>query len=145
VSVARIMVTDLLNEMRESNDWTGLREKIHDAFDQSQSSEERGMLLAAFTAMMDSVERQLGTADPDLRAKFQQARCQDYNLFVVKECTFDGNVSPEMLNVVTLREVQAGRMAPDHELRRLAIMSGVESTPAEERKITPPWWKRWIT
>jgi hypothetical protein len=76
------------------------------------------MLLSIFTVIMDQVERS-GLSGEDL-AKFKVARRQDYNLLLVKESLVGENVCTETLSAVTEREVAAGRMAPDDELRTTA-------------------------
>ena len=105
----------------------GVRNKIYEEFDAAPSSEQRGVLLALFKATFDITESHLAKNSPDKLAEFQKARAQDYNLFLVKECTVGldspggGNVSVEMMKVVTDREVAAGRMTEDHALRKLAV------------------------
>jgi hypothetical protein len=47
----------------------------------------------------------------------------------------DGNASPVLINAVTRREIAAGRMTPDHELRKLVddaltATCGVTTEPA---------------
>jgi hypothetical protein len=123
------------------SDWRGCREDIHDHFDTASTSEQRGAVLAIFHAMMNIVEKNLIASD-DLE-KFRKARDQDYCLFIVKECTEDGNVRPDLLEQATRREVEAGRMPQDHQLRHLAITAGMTMAQGE----TPTrqsWWSRLI-
>jgi hypothetical protein len=104
-----------------------VRNKIHEEFDAAKTSEERGALLALFKATFDITESHLAKNSPEKLAEFQKARAQDYNLFLVKECTVGldspggGDVSVEMLRAATDREVAAGRMTEDHTLRKLAV------------------------
>ena len=144
----------LLSEMRsikpgEALDWRALREKIHDAFDQTDSFEERGIILAAFTALMDCVERGLEDqrGDPGDLATFRKTRDQDYCLLLTKESLDGENVDAKLLERATKREVDAGRMSPDHQLRKLALVGttlGI-STAAQPGKAASgkvSWWKR---
>jgi len=104
-----------------------VRDKIHEEFDAAKSSEERGALLALFIATFNITEKNLAKNAPEKLAEFQKARAQDYNLFLVKECTVGldspggGDVSVEAMKIATDREVAAGRMTEDHELRKLAV------------------------
>jgi hypothetical protein len=101
--------------------WTKIREEIHDEYKQA-STADREILLATYKAVMDSVERHIGPADLET---FRTTRRQDYNLLLVSECIVgEGDVSPEMLEAVTRREVAAGRMAADDELRTLGRIGG---------------------
>jgi hypothetical protein len=119
-------------------DWRGCREDIRDEFDKASTSEQRGALLAIFHAMMNIVEKNLIASD-DLE-KFRKARDQDYCLLLVKECTKDANVRPDLLEQATKREVEAGRMSQDHQLRQLAL-SGMAMAQGETRT-RQSWWRR---
>ena len=103
----------------EHLDWCQLREEIHDAHEKATTSAERERLLAAFSALMDRVER-IDIA-PENLAVFRETRLEDYHLLVVRECVVGETVCTETLDAVTLREVAAGRMAPDDELRVTAV------------------------
>jgi hypothetical protein len=116
-----------------------VREKIHDEFDASTSSEERGALLAIYKATFDITESHLAKNSPEKLAEFQKARAQDYNLLLVKETTVGldspggGDVSVELLKAVTDREVAAGRMSEDHVLRKLAVDGCAAPHPTHEQ------------
>jgi hypothetical protein len=117
-------VQDLLSRVQNSPslDWRGIREKIHELFGQV-ATEERVILLRVFTAVMDAVERQGFKGRPDDLAIFRETRRKDYNLLLTMETVVEGNVSPDLLDMVTAREVAAGRMSPDDTLRKLAVSS----------------------
>ena len=119
-------------------DWQGCRADIHREFDKAQTFDQRGALLAIFHAMMDIVEKNLIASD-DLE-KFRKARDQDYCLLLVKECTKDANVRPDLLEQATTREVEAGRMSQDHQLRQLAV-SGMAMAQGGTRP-RQSWWRR---
>ena len=101
-------------------DWKRLRENIHDEFDAASTETDRDMLLAMFHLVMENVERNADMS-PEQLATFRDARAQDYNLFLVKEALIGESVSVEIMDVVTKREIAAGRMTPDHSLRQLAV------------------------
>lgn len=127
------------------------RDQIHGEFDNAGSSEERGELLGVFKTLMDLAERNLQSSGvPDsVLDEFRKIREQDYCLFLAKESTIDGNACSEILDEVTRREMQAGRMSQDHALRELAVIGttfGIGSREQLEaisnQKIPDPWWQR---
>jgi len=129
------------------SDWQGCREDIHREFEKAQTFEQRGVLLAIYHAMMNIVEKNL-IAPSDVET-FKKARDQDYCLFIAKESTQGENVNSEILEQVTRREVQAGRMSPDHQLRKLALIGttfGISPTAQlheiEQQKAHGSWWQR---
>lgn len=121
--------------------WREIRKKIHDEFDKATTDDQRGALLQLFTVTMNIVEPTIAQTDLET---FRKARQQDYNLFIVKESLVGQNVCAETADAVTRREVAAGRMAPDHDLRQLAeaAMAAPHLTRAqlvakEEQKFAP--------
>jgi hypothetical protein len=127
-------VRDLLDRVQQGRtlDWRGIREEIHALYTEVTTA-ERVTLLRIYTAVMDAVERQSFDGRPDELAKFRETRRQDYNLLLVVETTVEGNVSPDLLDMVTAREVAAGRMSPNDEMRRLAV----EGVTTMGRKMYP--------
>lgn len=123
-SVLRMSARELLVRLQEESaaghllNWRIAREQIHEEHERSTSESDRAMLLATFKAVMDEAERHV--ADESLE-KFLGARETDYRLMIIRECLIGENVSTARLNDVTSREVGAGRMAEDHELRKLAV------------------------
>jgi hypothetical protein len=56
----------------------------------------------------------------DLLAQFRKARQTDYKKMIISECLVGENVCTETLDQVTRREIAAGRMAPDDNMRAIA-------------------------
>ncbi len=99
-------------------DWKAVREEIAEEYERAPAA-DRVTLLQIYQAVMDRAERAVSSAD---LPTFRTARRQDYNRMLLSECIVNGgNLSPNAIKVVTDREVAAGRMAPDDELRRLAV------------------------
>lgn len=111
-----------------------MREEIHDAHERSTSDADRALCLGMFFAVMDQVEREMvhKTTSEEFN-NFREARRKDYSLFIVRECLIGENVSPDLLDFVTKREMAAGRMKPDHPLRQAAEQGMAEPhlSPAE--------------
>ena len=117
---ARDLLQRLQNQpLGTALDWKALREEIHDEFERATSGEDRAILLAIFQTVMDLAKRN-GDIAPENLHLFRDARQGDYNLLIVRECLVGENVSVELLDEVTKREVAAGRMASDHPLRTQA-------------------------
>jgi hypothetical protein len=131
------------------SDWRGCREDIHDQFDKASTLDHRGAVLAIFHAVMNIVEKNL--IAPDDLEKFRKARDQDYCLLLSKECTEEANVRSDLLEQATRREVEAGRMQPDHQLRELALVGttfGIGTTGGLRRTELskgPKPWRKWLT
>jgi len=83
------------------------------------TTDDRVALLTLFKSTMDVVESTV--APEDLRT-FQDARIKHYRTYIVQEALVGEDVCVETLYAITQREIAAGRMAPDDELRRTAKM-----------------------
>lgn len=135
-------------------DFRAVREQIHDAAEQTIDSGERVILLQVFHAFMDLVERSGNIAPEDMEL-FRDTRAKDYRLLLMREVLIGQNVSVELLHAVTQREVQAGRMAEDDELRQLAVkglaepyLSVQELLKIEQDRLDaetkPTGWRTWF-
>lgn len=139
----------------KSLDFRAVRESIHDAFERTDSASERVVLLQAFNAVMDQVERS-GSIDPENLEVFRDTRAKDYNLLLMREVVIGENASTELLHAVTAREVAAGRMTEDHALRKLAVegiaqpyLTVQQLTAIEQQRLAalqpkPKGWRKWF-
>lgn len=87
------------------------------AHEASQSTLERVDALQAHKELMDFVAQNL-IKDQD-RQEFQNIRKREFNLLLVSEARIGNNASVELMDEITRREINAGRLAPDDELRTL--------------------------
>ena len=114
-------------------DWPQIRKDIHAEHDRATTAQDREALLGIYKAVMDAVERQI--REEDLEA-FRKARMEDYNLLLIKEATIEdtsGHINPPRMAAITRREVEAGRMAPDDGLHKLAVAGATVLTPVPKR------------
>ena len=102
------------------HNWRVIAKKINEEFGRAESEVHRAALLEMFKATMDVAEQSIQADDLE---KFRTARLQHYRTFIVQECLVGSNVCTESLFKVTTREVEAGRMAADDELRKTAEMA----------------------
>jgi hypothetical protein len=106
--------------LHEPFDWIAFSARLNEEFVAVTTSEERGDLLAARTAAMEFVVRQLELHGEHLE-KFTDACELEYKRLIVQETLVDGVVSYEEMLHVTDREIAAGRMSEDYALRAMAI------------------------
>jgi hypothetical protein len=97
-----------------------IRETIFSEFRIAENENQRGALLGLFCSVLDIVESTV--ADPQLLESLKKSRESDYRSMLTEEALIYGNISIDILNSVTLREIAAGRMPPDHPLRGIAEM-----------------------
>jgi hypothetical protein len=106
--------------LHEPFDWIAFSARLNEEFIAATTSEERSDLLAARTAAMEFVVRQLELHGEHLE-KFTDACELEYKRLIVQETLVDGVVSYEEMLHVTDREIAAGRMSEDYALRAMAI------------------------
>ena len=139
----------------KSLDFRAVREQIHNASESTNDSSERVVLLQVFNAVMDLVERS-GNIDPENLEAFRETRAKDYHLLLMREVLIGQNVSVELLHAITEREVQAGRMEENDELRQLAVkglaepyLSVQELLKIEQDRVAaeskPTGWRKWFS
>ena len=100
--------------------WREIAEEVNAEWEKAITPDQRVALLAVFQATMDIAETVIAPGSLDA---FKDARHRHYKSFVLQECMVGTNVCVETLDEVTRREIDAGRMAEDDELRNLAEMS----------------------
>ncbi len=115
---------DLIGQVPEDTaeavaNWRQIRARIHDAFEQAGSPQQRAALLALFQSIMNMAEKGI---DPKDLESFREIRGHSYSQLIVKECLVDEQVSAKIAAAVISREVAAGRMAANHMLRNMKEM-----------------------
>lgn len=119
--IERIQADTLANN---NLNWRQAREDIHTAAEQTLNTEERIKLLVMFKFVMDTVEEKAGFAPEDL-ALFRDTRAKDYRSLLLKETLIGHHFSADLGYAVTNREIEAGRLLPDDELRQV-VLKGME-------------------
>ncbi len=111
-------VTSLQERMRMGGDWMKFREEIAHLHLTAQTEAEYRTLLEAHCNLVA-----VGAAayDEESFAKLLPITQAEYLMFLNKESIENGVVNPVLLERVTQREVEAGRLAPDDGLRRMAV------------------------
>jgi hypothetical protein len=123
----------------EPLNWLQIREGILREHERATSGADRDALLAIHTSVMDAVDRSMmdaverGEVERDALAAFRKARRQDYCRLIAFEAQVGDQISPQKLDGITRREVEAGRMAPDDELRILGEAGGMIHLAPEDK------------
>jgi hypothetical protein len=113
-------------------DWNRLRKDIVEEHKRATTTAERVALLGLYNALMDMVERD-GGFTPEDKEVIKKTRREEYCLLLIKETLVDELVDPQKLEEVTRREIEAGRMTPDDDLRKLAVDGPTIPTPLSSR------------
>ena len=153
--------SELLDRMQSDTeagkelDFRAVRDEIHAASELTTDPHERVVLLKLFHLVLDAAERS-GNVAPENLDTFRQIRAKDYRLLLMREVLIGENVSTKLLNAVTQREVQAGRMSEQDELRLFAVkalaepyLSVQDLLRIEQQRLAtvvkPRGWRRWFS
>ena len=100
-------------------DMTDAVSRIGAEFDACQDRAERGLILAVFVELMRFQEKVC--KDPADAAIVRDTSKKQYNLFLLKESFLGDELDAHLLRLATDREVCAGRMNEEDNLRKLAV------------------------
>ena len=119
----------LIDRLRadSSPNWVVYRQEIVDLSPKLRDEADRVAILSVYKVLMDTVEPSVLVTD---LPAFQKARLQDYRLLLVEEAADGGELDPRKLDYITKREVDAGRLAPDDDLRELGQIGATFLAPA---------------
>lgn len=129
------LLQDLMDEPGAPlTNWREIIKAINDEFPAAKTEQHRVALLTVFRSTMDIAEKTVAAED---LAKFQEARGQNYSSFLVEEALIGEHVCVETMYAITQREIDAGRMTPDDNLRKGAEagMAAPHNSRAELIKI----------
>ena len=99
-------------------EWREVIKEIDIELKNDNSIEKRDALLQMFKTTMDLAE---GTIVPEDLETFKEARRKHYHLHIVSEVLVGEEVCVETLFAVTSREIAAGRMTEENNLRKIAV------------------------
>lgn len=114
----REAIATLHARMAEGGNWLAFRDEISSLYPEATTEEECLTLLEAYDRL---VAVGPDSFDADTWARLLPATRGEYKLFLNMESMEGGMVNPVLLERVTRREVEAGRMSPEDGLRKLAI------------------------
>lgn len=111
-------ITSLHERMNQGGDWRGFRDEIAALHADATTEEEYVTLLEAHRNLI-AVGKY--AYDEETYAKLLPIAAAEYKMFLNKESMEDGIINPVLLERVTRREVEAGRLDPDDDFRKLAV------------------------
>lgn len=110
-------IASLHVRMAEGGDWRAFRDEIAALHAEADAEDEYVALLEAHRNLVALAEHSF---DAETYAKILPVATAEYRLFLNKESLEDGVINPVLLDRVTRREVDAGRLSPDDEFRKFA-------------------------
>lgn len=111
-------IASLHDRMAKGGDWRSFRNEIATLHETAQTEQEYVTLLEAHRNLVDVGEYAFDKETYEMLLPVTET---EYRLFLSKEAMENGLINPIILERITSREVEAGRLAPDDELRKLAI------------------------
>jgi hypothetical protein len=111
-------IASLHERMKQGGHWRAFRDEIASLHAAAKTEEEYVTLLEAHHNLI-AVGKY--AYDEETYAKLLPIAKAEYKAFLNKESMEDDEINPVILERVTRREVEAGRLAPDDPLRKLAI------------------------
>ncbi len=103
--------------MAQGGDWAGFRAEIAALHQQASTEDEYITLLEAHHNLILVGE---SVYDPQTYARLKQLAKGEHQFFLAKEATEDGLINPVVLDRITRREVDAGRLDPNDEAVKIA-------------------------
>lgn len=115
-------IASLEERMADGGNWMQWRQEIADLHKRSTTQEEYVQLLRVHSVLGNLINE---VYDVETSQRLRPVHRSEYILFLNKEAAENGErVNPAMLDFITAREVEAGRMDPDDEFRQLAAAGG---------------------
>jgi D-serine deaminase-like pyridoxal phosphate-dependent protein len=111
-------IASLHERMGRGGDWHAFRDEIAALHAEATTEEEYVTLLEAHGKLV-AVGKFV--YDEEAYAELLRIAAAEYRFFLIKEATEDDFVNPVLLERITRREVEAGRLDPDDDFRTLAV------------------------
>ena len=110
-------IASLHSRMAQGGDWFAFREEISRLHQVAKSQDE-------FVTLMEAHHNLVGVAEhcfaPEKCAELRQIAVGEYKMFLNLEAMEHEMINPIMLDRITAREVESGRLAADDSFRTLA-------------------------
>lgn len=127
----REKISTLHEKMQKGGDWRAFQQQIAVLHAEATTEEEYVMLLEAHRNLAAVGEC---AYDAEIYAKLLPIAEAEYKMFLNKESMEDGMINPVLLERVTRREVEAGRLDQNDHFRRLAVAGA--SVLADSAEVT---------
>jgi len=114
-------IASLHERMAQGGDWMTFREEIARLHEHAKTQEEYVTLLEAHRNLMAVAEH---CFPPDKCAEIRQIGESEYKWFLNVEAMEGELINPVMLDRITAREVESGRMSANDDFRKFAEAGG---------------------
>lgn len=111
-------IASIHDRMAKGGNWRDFRDEIAFLHEQATTEEEYVTLLEAHHNLVLVGQT---TYDPETWARLRALAKGEYKLFLAIESTEHGNINPVLLERVTRREVEAGRLDANDDARLMAV------------------------
>ena len=111
-------IASLKERMAKGGDWRAFRDEIAALHEKASTVDEYVALLEAHKNLV-SVGK--FAFDEETYAKLLPIAVAEYRMFLNKEAMDGGLINPTSLERITRREVEAGRLDPDDDFRKLSV------------------------
>jgi hypothetical protein len=111
-------IASLHEKISQGGDWIAFREEIAELHAEATTEEEYVTLLEAHKKLVAVGEFAFGE---ETYNKILPIAAAEYRMFLNIEAIEDGSINPVLLERITRREVEAGRLDHDDNLRTLAV------------------------
>ena len=110
-------IATIHERMQKGGDWKGFQEEIARLHAEATTEEEYVTLLEAHRNLVAIGEYAF---DEETYSKIRPIAEAEYKMFLNAEAMEDGVINPVLLDRITNREVEAGRLDPEDELKTLS-------------------------
>lgn len=121
-------IASLHERMRKGGDWRAWRDETAALHTKATTEEEYITLLEAHRNLVAVGQY---AHDEVIYAELLPAACSEYLMFLNKEAMEDGRINPMLLDRITRREVEAGRLGPEDDFRKFAAAGAMLGDSAE--------------
>ena len=136
-------IASLDGRMAQGGDWMEWREEIVRLHQRATTQGEYVTLLRAHSILGHLLDE---VYDQQTAEKLRPIHEGEYKLFLNKEAMGNGErINPAVLDLITAREVEAGRMHPDDEFRQLAAAGGQVLGDSSYLDAKPERHGKWVT
>lgn len=111
-------IASLHERMAKGGDWRAIRDEIASLHEKATTEQEYVTLLEAHRKLVAVGQFAF---DEETYAKLLPITKAEYRLFLNKEAMENGLMNPALLERITRREVEAGRLSDDDELRQFTV------------------------
>jgi len=114
-------IATIHERMSQGGDWRTFQQEIAALHAEATTEEEYTTLLDAHQILVACAAEAF---DPETHEKILPVARAEYLMFLNKEAMEDGLINPVLLDRITRREVEAGRLDPNDDFRQLAQAGG---------------------